>query len=234
MTVTLFHGDCLDVLPTIEAQSIDAVITDPPFGIDYQSARRTDRTQWKPKVKNDKEPFIEWIKEAYRVTKDGGALICFYRWDVGEVFRKAIEDAGYSVKSQIIWDKVAHGMGDLKGSFAPRHENAWFATKGSFEFWNNRPQDVIRCARVSAEKLVHPNEKPVDLFTRLIDSVVPLGGSVLDCFMGAGASGCASLLIQRNYTGIELMPIELDDPNYFGIAEKRIRQAQSARQLNLV
>jgi DNA modification methylase len=218
--VTLRLGDCLEILPTLESGSVDAVITDPPYGIDYQSARRTDRAQWKPKIENDKEPFLDWLPEAYRVTRDGGAMVCFCRWDVEETFKKAIEQAGYSVKSQIIWDKRVHGMGDLNGSFAPQHENAWFAVKGNFRFWSYRPQDVIRVPRISAEDLVHPNEKPVPLFVRLIEPIVKPGGVVLDCFFGSGNSGKAAQSISRNYIGVDI------DPKYYTIAQKRIAEAQ--------
>ena len=219
MTYTLHLGDCLEIMPTLQAGSIDAIITDPPYGIDYQSARRTDKTQWKPKINNDKEPFLAWLPEAYRVTKDGGALICFCRWDVEGEFKKEIEKAGFEVKSQIIWDKVIHGMGDLESSFAPQHENIWFATKGKFKFHNYRPKSVIRCSRVPAEDMIHPNEKPVSLFSSLIEPLVTTKGIVLDCFMGSGNSGVASRRLDRNYIGID------NDPKHFGNAEKRIKQA---------
>ena len=58
----------------------------------------------------------------------GGGMACFVRYDVEHDFRRAMEMAGFMVKGQIIWDKVVHGMGDLKGAFAPCHENVIFAT----------------------------------------------------------------------------------------------------------
>lgn len=215
----LQNKDCNDFMGSIESGTIDLVLTDPPYGIDYQSARRTDKTQWKPKIKNDKEPFLDWIDEAFRLTKDGGALICFCRWDVEEVFKNAINKSGFEVKSQVIWDKVIHGMGDLNGAFAPQHENIWFATKGKFEFHGKRPKSIIKINRVNAEDMIHPNEKPVGLFTSLINSIVPQGGKVLDCFMGSGNSGVATITSKRFYYGCDA------DENHFRNAEKRIKQA---------
>ncbi len=84
--VRLIHGDCLEVLPTLAAGSVDAIVTDPPYGIDYQSARRTDRSAWLPKIANDKEPFTAWLPEAFRVTKEGSALACFCAWQTQEAF----------------------------------------------------------------------------------------------------------------------------------------------------
>ena len=60
-----------------------------------------------------------------------------------------------------MWDKKAHGMGDLKGSFAPRYEAIIFATKGRYELPGKRPDDLIACAKVGNQSLTHPNEKPV-------------------------------------------------------------------------
>lgn len=225
MTIELYLGDCLTVLPTLESGIVDAFILDPPYGIDYQSAWRIDRSQWKPKIANDKEPFLDWLPEAYRITKMGGALVCFCRWDVEDCFKLAIEQAGYEVKSQIIWDKVIHGMGDLNGSFAPQHENMWFAVKGDFKFWNERPKSIIRATRVSAEELVHPNEKPIPLYLSLIDSLVPPNGLLVDCFLGSGNSGKASQILGRNFIGVEL------DPCHYAVAQRRITEAQAQPSL---
>jgi site-specific DNA-methyltransferase (adenine-specific) len=211
---TLYLGDCLEILPGIP--KADACVTDPPYGIDYQSAWRTDRTRWKPKIQNDKEPYTEWIDLAYQLTKEGGCLACFCRWDVEHIFREKIKKAGYKVKSQIIWDKVIHGMGDLRASFAPQHENIIFAIKGNYVFHDKRPKSIIKSVRVNASKMVHPNEKPIDLGEQLINSIVPYGGVVCDLFMGSGFLGVACKNTGRNFIGIE------KEAAYFEIAKKRI------------
>lgn len=218
--IDLRLGDCLELMKELGDESVFFVCADPPYGIDYQSAWRSDKSQWKPKIANDKTPFVEWLGEAYRVVKQGGALVCFCRWDVQEAFRQAIEQAGFAVKSQIIWDKVIHGMGDLNGQFAPRHEIAWFATKGKFEFWDKRPSTIIKVTRVDSERLIHPNEKPVPLYVRLIESILPPSENMLDPFMGSGASLVAAERLFRDAMGYELMP------NYFEIAKRRIEEAQ--------
>jgi DNA modification methylase len=218
----LHNVDCLEFMRTMLDKSVDAVITDPPYGIDYQSAWRTDKAQWKPKIQNDKEPFVEWIKDAYRITKDGGVLMCFYRWDVGEVFRQTVLNVGYDVKSEIIWDKVVHGMGDLEGAFAPCHENILFATKGKFVFPGDRPKTIIRQKRVDAEKMIHPNEKPVALLEYLIRHVTSHGETLFEPFAGSGSCAEACQRTGREFIGTEI------DPHYFNIAERRISLA--ARQ----
>ena len=106
---TIIHGDSLSVLRQMESESVDAVITDPPYGIDYHS-KRTGAS-----IKNDKSPFIWFLYDAFRVLKQGGTLICFTRWDVEQTFIDAMKLAGFRVKSEVIWDKVMQD-GGLQGA----------------------------------------------------------------------------------------------------------------------
>lgn len=64
--------------------------------------------------------------------------MCFSRWDVQQVFMDALRLAGFTVKSVLVWDRMHHGMGDLKGSFAPRYDTCIFATKGRYILPNGR------------------------------------------------------------------------------------------------
>src|SRR3990167_7503598 len=209
--------DCIKGMQEMESESVDCILTDPPYGIDYQSAWRIDKERFE-KIGNDKLPFIWWLHEAYRVLKGGGTLVCFCRWDVQDAFLKAIEWAGFEVKSQIVWDRVIHGLGDLKGQFAPQHDIIWFAVKGDFEFSNGRPKSILRYNRVSAEKLIHPNEKPIELIRYLVRVLTSEQQIVLDCFMGSGTTALACKHLNRNFVGFEI------NPDYVKIAEERLKQ----------
>lgn len=212
----VIEGGALALLNKLPDESVDAIVTDPPYGIDYQSARRIDKSQWKPKIKNDKAPYIWWLAEAFRVLKVEGALLCFTRYDVEKDFRWAMEIAGLTPKAQIIWDKGIHGMGDLSGDVAPQHENIIFATKGKFKFPNKRLKSVIKVQRVSAEKLQHPNEKPVELISTLIEGITKPGDLVLDPFMGSFTTAVASRQLERNWIGCDL------SQEYCNIGEQRL------------
>lgn len=210
-------GDCLEVMRGMADNSVDLVLTDPPYGIDFQSNRRV-KWQQKAKIANDKEPFVGWLDDAYRILSPSGSLLCFCRWDVQQTFIDAIVGAGFKLKSQIIWDKVVHGMGDLYSEFAPQHETILFAIKSNFKFPNKRPTTVIRQMRVSPMELLHPNEKPDALLAKLIDSTTKENDTVLDCFAGGGSTLYAAKRLHRNYIGIEI------NPNYVKIARERLRQ----------
>ena len=138
------------------------------------------------------------------VNPAGGGVLCFTRWDVQQVFIDALRLAGLTVKSVIVWDKKAHGMGDLKGSFAPRYEAIIFATKGRYELPGKRPDDLIACAKVGNQSLTHPNEKPVALLEQLIEATTIPGALILDPFAGSGSTLAAAAKTGRQYIGIEI------------------------------
>lgn len=210
--------DCLAGMRDIPSGSVDLVLTDPPYGISYQSAWRSDKEERFDVIDGDGSPFIWFLYDAFRVLKDGGSLICFCRWDVQEDFAKAIRWAGFNLRSQIIWDREVHGLGDLKAQFAPQHDVVWFATKGKFEFKNGRPKSVVRVMRVSAEKLLHPTEKPVALMRYFVDKLTQQGDIVLDPFMGSGATAVACKQSQRSFYGFEI------SEEYARIGNDRLKQ----------
>lgn len=214
---TIIHGDSLTVLRQMEAESVDAIITDPPYGIDYHT-KGTGAS-----IQNDKSPFIWFLYDAFRILKSGasgqGTLTCFTRWDVEQTFIDAMKLAGFHVKSEVIWDKVLHGMGDCRAQFAPTHENIIFAVKGKFNFPGHRPNDVVSFKRLSSSQMIHPTEKPVGLLASLITSVTKPGDLIVDPFAGSGSTLIAAKKTGRRFIGIEL------DVEHFEKAQRRIEEA---------
>lgn len=174
---------------------MDAIITDPPYGINYVS-------QTGAKIKNDKSPFIWFLYDAFRVLKSGesgrGSLVCFTRWDVQQTFIDAMKLAGFQVKSEVIWDKVFHGMGSFPG---------------------HRPKDLVTFQKINSSQMVHPTEKPVGLLANLITSVTKPGDLILDPFAGSG-----STLVAAKKTGRRFIGVELDD-DFYQIAQRRVEEA---------
>jgi len=223
MKYQLHHGDCLAILPTLEDCSVDAIVTDPPYGISYQSARRTDATKRKDKIVNDDHPFVWFLWDSARVLKDDSFLVCFCEWRHQDAFRNAIRWAGLSIKGQGVWDRCWHGMGDLKGQLAPQHDLFWLAGKGKPEFYGRRLKSVLSHQRVSAECLVHPTEKPVSLMREICYSVTPPGGTILDPFTGSGSTGKAAIIEDFKFIGIER------EADYIEIAKARLEAAVKYR-----
>jgi site-specific DNA-methyltransferase (adenine-specific) len=217
--ITIYHGDALDVLRHLPSGSVDAVITDPPYGTQPKSGGYGRKNQ---RILNDTQPFIWFLWDAFRIVKEGGCLVCSCRWDVEDVWKMAIEAAGFQVRSQVVWDRVVHGMGDLSASFAPQHDVIWFATKGRFAFPNGRPKSVLRHQRAASKALLHPTEKPVGLMVDLLRATVPPGGIVVDPFMGSGTT-----LVAAEQLGLKAIGIELGE-RYCEIAVERLPSAAGA------
>ena len=216
--IQLMQGDCLELMQNIPDHSVDMVLCDPPYGIDFQSCRIKDKAKRKPKIQNDKTPFTAFIPLLKRVLKPTGCVMIFTRWDVQQTFIDAMREADLAPNSCIIWDKKIHGMGDLKRAFGSRYESILFHAEPNFRFPGKRPTDIIQCQRVAAAKLVHPNEKPVELLCTLLTECSHPGGVILDCFAGSGSTGIACCKTCMNFIGIEL------DCRYYVIAQNRIAQ----------
>lgn len=90
--VLLINGDCLEVLPKL-SRKFKAVITDPPYGIDFQSAWRSDATKRLPKIANDKKPFTPFIPLLKNIILPDGCVYVFSRWDVQQEFINVMTEA---------------------------------------------------------------------------------------------------------------------------------------------
>lgn len=218
MSIQLYNDDCLQVMQKLidNGVKVDAIITDPPYGISYQSSWKIDKTKRFPKILNDDKPYYYFISMASELLKDTSSLHIFTRYDVQQQFIDEMKKYGLKCKNVLIWDKVIHGMGDLKTAYGSRYESILFSSGKNFRFINKRPTDILKFQRCNPNTLKHPNEKPVPLLECIISDCVPEWGVVLDPFMGSGTTGVACKNLNRNFIGIEL------DKKYFDIAKERI------------
>jgi site-specific DNA-methyltransferase (adenine-specific) len=220
-TVKLMMGDCLDRMSEIPDGSVDMVLTDPPYGMDYQSNRRTATDRF-AKISNDTG--LDWLEkfasECHRVLSNNSAAYVFCSWHKIDVFKRAFE-AHFKLKNLVVWVKNNHGSGDLSGAYAPKHEFVLYMHKGRSLFRNGRTPDVVMADKVSGSKMVHPTEKPIPLLEKFIVNNSDAGNTIFDPFMGSGTTGVACVNTGRNFIGIEL------DPDYFKIAEGRINAVKA-------
>lgn len=198
--IVIYHGDCREILPSLP--KIDLVLTDPPYGIDYQSARRID-WQRKDKIHGD-DSFPSWI---FDEIKPSIAMMVWCRWDTLSEMPKP--------KSFIVWDKGNHSMGDLNHEFGRRWEGCAFYPGPEHKF-TKRPVDIIFANRVSPDQLIHPNEKPISALSPLIQCHEPC--TITDPFCGSG-----STLVAAKHLGREAIGIEIEE-KYCEIAAKRLQQ----------
>ena len=196
---TLYLGDCLDILPTLP--KADAVITDPPYGMAFQSNHRELKHE---KIANDDGP--ELFSWACSIPAEHSRYV-FCRWDGLR--------ASPMPKSCITWVKNNWSMGDLEHEHARQTEVALFWPGPKHDFPEGRPADVLQWPRSGNE--LHPTEKPIGLMERFVRWT---RGGVLDPFMGSGTTGVACMNLGRKFIGIEI------EERYFEIACERIENAQ--------
>lgn len=187
--IDLYEGDCLDFLSKMESGSVDMLLCDPPYGIDFQSTRRSKGERFN-KILNDKTPFVSFIQHIPRLLKPSGCGMIFTRWDVQQIVIDELAAHGIATKNVIIWDKGVHGMGDLHRSFGSRYESIIFFVNKDFRFNGKRPVDIVKAMRVNSRNLNHPNEKPVDLLSYLIEKCCPEGGGSIGPFYGKWINRC--------------------------------------------
>ena len=217
MSYKLYQGDCLEIMGGIKDKSVDLIVTDPPYLMDYQSNRRKKEDRFN-KIKNDKGNYMliqDYLEECHRIMKDNTAIYCFCSWHNIDFFKNEFEKH-FELKNILVWNKNNHGTGDLKGSYAPKHEFILFGHKGRTLLREKRIADVIDCPKISSNKLTHPTEKPQDLLEIFIRQSSDVGSIIFDGFMGTGSCGIAAKKLNRNFIGIEL------DEKYFNIAKDRL------------
>lgn len=216
----LYQGDCLEIIGGLPDKSIDMILSDPPYGMGYKS---NYRTQSHKAIANDKS--LDWLDPffalAYDKAKDNTAHYIFCSWHNVDLFKQAAERNNFKVCDLIVWEKNNTGMGDLKGTFAPKCEFILHIKKGKRHIEGTRDPNIIRYPRT--DNKLHPTQKPVGLCEYLISKFSKQGETILDPFMGSGTSGIAALNMGRDFIGIEL------DSDYYAIAERRINEAKTAK-----
>jgi DNA modification methylase len=212
----IYQRDCIEGLRLIPENSIDLVIADPPYGIDYNSNWSKD-AGYRRKVKtvdgikndgNDNNDFLaEVLSEIDRVLKPNSHVYWFTRWD-RIALQQPLLESHFKLKNALVWMKNNWSMGDLTGAYAGQYESILFAQKGRRTLnevaGKRRHTDVLQYDRVPANKLRHSHEKPEDLIEFLIRKSSNEGEIVLDPFCGSGTTAVCSARLNRNFVTFEL------------------------------
>jgi len=227
--INLMHGDCLELMKSIPDNSIDMVLTDPPYG--------TTACKWDTVIDFD----LMW-EQLKRITKDNGAIALFgsepfssalrmsnikmfkYDWywkksnKTGHLNAKKMPLKNIEVIS-IFKNKISYYPQGLKpyDKITKRGHNGdsyGASGKSNYQKFTNYPTQYLEF--ISQSKTIHPTQKPVALLEYLIKTYTLENETVLDFTMGSGSTGVACKNLNRKFIGIE------KDENYFNIAKERI------------
>ena len=226
-------GNCEDLMLLFPKNSIDLIVTDVPYGINYKSNRQgldrkhalntgkevKVREQYFTEINNDQTLPTDWLKIVYSILKENSAIYIFIHWSTWSELERSVKEAGFKVKNMIVINKSNHGMGDLKGDYAPKHELVLYATKGrhKLNFPSGRKNNVMDLpVKFSGAHRLHPNEKPVSWADVFILESSKYGDIVLDPFMGSGFVCKSAIKNNRGFIGIE------NDLTHFDIAKQSL------------
>jgi DNA modification methylase len=197
----LWLGDCREILPTLG--KVDAVVTDPPYGIGESSKNFASRGKLASADRYERSTWDDSTAD-----EAVAAAVALARWSI--VFGGNYYNLP-PTSCWLVWDKL-NGDNDFADC-----ELAWTnlpkAVRRIRFLWNGcmrRERDIAR---------EHPTQKPIDVLKWCIEHIPKPNDTILDPFMGSGTTGVACVKLGRKFIGIEI------EPKYFDIARRRIEEA---------
>jgi len=226
----LYKGNCLEIMPLLDAKSIDLIATDPPYGISFKSKRNNHQR----KIAGD--GFEEWkdmlpdmLREFNRLLTQNGVACCFCggggKGPVTAIF--TLEAVKWLTLIQtVVWRKFI-GLG---WHYRPSYENILILSKEEKNY--NFFDETKACSNVIEginqnipQKGEHPTQKPIKLMEKLLHIHSLKDMLVLDPFLGGGTTALACERLGRRWIGIEL------DEEYLALAKKRILEENKQMKL---
>lgn len=228
---TLCHGDALDLLPRLPSHSIDLLVTDPPFAIDF----RAQRLNYHRTGSNVLEGYREipagdyadfstrWIEEAFRVLSPAGSLYVFSGWNRLKEVLCSLDDAGFTTINHLIW-KYQFGVFTRK-KYVTSHYHILFAVKDPRRYTFNKvdhyPEDVWVINREYWKgRKKTPTKLPYQLVERILSFSSNPGDMVLDPFLGSGTVALVSRDMGRHFLGFEVVD------EYYAFALERLQKGR--------
>lgn len=244
-TNKIIQGDCIEELKKLEDNSIDLILTDPPYNLDFskydnltdstgRKYHHTENTSWDLKENNDmKELSKRLFKEFDRVLKESGSVIIFGSQEWAYYYYEPAIQNNFDLKCQLIWIKSNPIPQIRHKNYRSAHENIiWFArykekkVPFTFNFTNQKEMKNVfefpilggkERLRDNNNQAIHPTQKPLKLIRKLLEVHSNEGDLVVDCFGGSGTTAVACLELNRKFILIE------KEEDYVKIAEARIK-----------
>lgn len=221
----IIDDDCIKVMNTMGDKSVDMILTDIPYG--EVSKNGADRAKYAGQLRSidkgkadsvtfDLDAFLE---ECSRISNGGIYIFCGIE-QVGKVYTYFDNHKDFMVR-QCAWRKTNPSPSNGQHMWLSSFENCIFAKRRRTKF-NRRCKSSVWDFPVGRGK-VHPTEKPLNLFTYLVESSSDEGDVVFDPCIGSGTTAVAAINTDRNFIGIER------EPEYVEIARKRINEAKEKR-----
>lgn len=253
--INIKNENSLELLKDIKSNSVDCIITDPPYNISQEgkdigrknlnsnsfkrnSNIKLDFGEWNKKTENDYYNFTkEWFNECTKILKPKGWVYIFFSKERIGYFTDPrnglFVSNGIFVKTIISWHKTNPAPSFRKMNYLSSVEFIAVGSKGNSKIPNFLEQknmhNFFETPNASIYgKTEHPTEKPLKLIKWLIEVGSNKNDTIFDPFMGSGTTGVASKLLHRNFIGFEI------DKNYFKIAKERIDKTETMLEKNII
>lgn len=210
----IYNADCRQVIKEIKTDSVDLIIMDPPWGIDFDKA-----SQWTKKwiatyddsPNEIKKMLKELAPELYRVLKPGCHVYTFFPIQEPQWWIALLTDAGFAVRQRpLIWYKSGQaGISDVYTSFLPCYESIlWGFKPGDDNVRKLFGRPIVEAQGWPRQPGIwHENEKPTDMLDRWIEASSEVNEVVLDCFSGGASTLASAYGLGRYFIGIEVSEV---------------------------
>ena len=251
MTVTLKQGDCLELMKELPDESVDMVFTSPPYNMrtrirdgEYTTREKSEHFSKKYRYFDDALPIEDYYgfhKEVITLLLKKSKIVIYNIQIVTgskEAWFKIIGDFSKDIKDIIVWDKhygqpamhekVLNSCYELLLILEEDKKAGRVITNSYFKRGELNNIWRLNKFRLKQKELLdeHRAVFPISLASRVINNFSKESDTILDPFMGSGTTGVACVQLNRNFIGYEI------SPDYFKIAEKRIKEAETQRKLN--
>lgn len=204
----IIHGNCVEEMSKMETESIDLILTDPPYGIDVGKAQTFGKSSLQTTFEDAAFETFDLLDKVFaqmfRVLKNDRHAYVFCGIDkVPEITRLLVKHGFEVYKLPLIWDKGSGSYPSQSTTYVHSYEAFLHVMKGKRKL-NGTPRDVFSIKRVPPSKKIHPTEKPTELLRDLIELSSLPGEKILDPFAGSGSTLIAAKEKNRMAVGVEL------------------------------
>jgi site-specific DNA-methyltransferase (adenine-specific) len=227
LNIQLIHGDCIQLLKSIDTESIDLIVTDPPYKIisggdsgGKNSIRPKGMLSGDRKIMKIIPKFSEWLPECFRVLKNGShAYFMVNSSNLLELANEVVL-SGFKIHNFLVWEKNNCTPSQF---YMKNCEYIIFCRKGKAKWINDigSSKTVHKFDNILGKK-IHPTEKPTDLLEYYIANSSNIGDMILDPFAGSGSAGVACKKLKRSFLGIEI------DADYYRIAKSNLESTNKS------
>lgn len=208
----IYNMDCLIGLKQMQNESINLIITDPPYG-DNEGYGRDNKT-----ITNNEDPLLNLLilREAWRILKKDTSIYLFTNWKHYTFITTYVKEyTDFKIDGLIVWNKKQFGMGY---PFRNQHEFIMVLSKGKPQYNNLGFANVQTYKTISHDETTHPHEKPKDLIYEIINNSSKENDVVLDTCVGGGNIVVACKELKRKFIGFEI------DTNWFIYSSNKLKQ----------